>query len=63
MRNPRQSRCTAAISIARAENTPKRLSGGGNPQQRFSAASLLNRGYRRRDISDGTGFKQSLPDA
>jgi hypothetical protein len=63
MRNPRQSLRTAAISTGHAENTPKRLPGGRNPQQRFSAASLLHQGRRHRDVFDGTGFKQTLPEA
>ncbi|MBN8988551.1 MAG: hypothetical protein J0H42_09900 [Rhizobiales bacterium] len=63
MRNPRQSRCTAAISTACAENTPKRLSGSRNPRQRFSAAAPPYRRHRRRDARDGMGFEQILPDA
>jgi hypothetical protein len=40
MRNPRQSRCTAAIGTVTAEKTPKRLAADRNPSQAISDASL-----------------------
>jgi hypothetical protein len=43
MRNPRQSRCTAAIRTVIAENTAKRLAGELNPRPAISGASPRHR--------------------
>jgi len=55
MRNPRQSRCTAAITTKHVEA----LGGRAESSTAVFAASLMS-ALRR---GDGTGFEQTLPDA
>jgi hypothetical protein len=61
MRIPRQSRWTAAVRAEAAENASKRLAGGRNPRSAISNAWRLGRGRQQSHLTDGTGFKQSLP--
>jgi hypothetical protein len=63
MRNPRQSRCTAASRTVATGKTPKRLAADRNPDPAISSAPRQIAFVSEGAASGGAGFEQILPEA